>query len=77
MLIVCIVCIVCKLKFDCNKQFGSELQAVTSCQSMGGDLAQPTNELESDNLLLAITNLTMDTSAEFWIGNFVQQFLSQ
>ena len=35
---------------------------------MGGDLAQPYNDMDSDNLLLAITNFTSDASAQFWIG---------
>jgi hypothetical protein len=42
---------------------------------MGGDLAQPVNDIDSDNLLLAITNFTLDTSAEFWIGKFLNEIL--
>ena len=39
---------------------------------MGGDLAQPFNEMDSENLLLAITNFTSDAAAEFWIGKNLQ-----
>jgi len=35
---------------------------------MGADLAQTSNEVDTATLLAAITNLTSDTSAAFWIG---------
>ena len=42
---------------------------------MGGDLAQPYNDVDSATLLAAITNLTTDTSAAFWIGLVVSYYL--
>jgi hypothetical protein len=38
---------------------------------MGGDLAQPSNELDSQTLYAAITNLSSDATAAYWIGKKV------
>ena len=35
---------------------------------MGGDLAQPYNDVDSATLIAAVANLTSDASAAFWIG---------
>jgi hypothetical protein len=58
-----------KIKCDINCFFIQTLQAVASCQSMGGELAQPSNEVDSLTLLSAIANFSLDTTATYWIGD--------
>jgi len=41
---------------------------VTKCQAFGGDLAQPTNDIESDTLTNVLVNATTDPADTFWIG---------
>ncbi len=43
-------------------------KAADNCQALGGQLAQPTNELESNTLTELLTNRTNLTSNTFWIG---------
>ncbi len=58
----------------CMKAFESSTgltyaQAVTSCQSMGSDIAQPNNEIDSQTLSDVLANFTTNmTTTKFWIG---------
>ena len=46
-------------------------KAADNCQSLGGELAQPTNELESSTIADLLKNLPSNiTSTLFWIGPF-------
>ena len=36
---------------------------------MGGELAQPSNEVDSLTLFSAIANFSLDTTATYWIGD--------
>ena len=45
-------------------------QAATKCQAAGGDLAQPTNDLESDTLTNVLVTAATDPTDSFWIGEF-------
>ena len=38
---------------------------------MGGDLAQPANPIDSQNLFDAIANFSTDATLAYWIGNFI------
>jgi hypothetical protein len=42
-----------------------------SCQSMGSDLAQPTNDLESNTLTNVLAASSTDPNDSFWIGKTV------
>ena len=43
--------------------------ALASCLALGGDLAQPMNDLESQTLSTILANFTNSTTGSFWIGN--------
>ena len=47
----------------------TEAEAVAQCAAVGGDLAQPFNDLESRNLATVLANFTTNmTSTSYWIG---------
>ena len=52
-------------------------KASDNCQQLGGQLAQPTNDLESEALSQQLKNLTNITSTKFWIGNILGLFFNQ
>jgi hypothetical protein len=43
-------------------------QAAANCKAGGGDLAQPTNDLESDTLTSVLSSSATDPNDSFWIG---------
>ena len=48
--------------------------ALANCLLLGGDLAQPMNDLESQTLSIILANFTNSTSGSYWIGtNFYTQ----
>ena len=50
----------------------NEAEAEAQCAAVGGDLAQPFNDLESRNLATILANFTGNmTSTYFWIGKFL------
>ena len=50
----------------------NEAEAEAQCAAVGGDLAQPFNDLESRNLATILANFTANmTSTYFWIGEFL------
>jgi hypothetical protein len=42
--------------------------ALANCLALGGDLAQPLNDLESQTLSIILANFTNSTSGSYWIG---------
>jgi hypothetical protein len=42
--------------------------ALANCLAMGGDLAQPMNDLESQTLSIVLANFTNSTFGSYWIG---------
>jgi len=42
--------------------------AVENCRALGGDLAQPMNDLESQTLSIILANFTNSTQGTYWIG---------
>ncbi len=59
---------VCMKAFESSSEV-SYAQAAASCQSMGSDIAQPNNEIDSQTLADVLTNFTTNmTTTKFWIG---------
>jgi hypothetical protein len=47
----------------------TQAQAVAQCAALGGDLAQPFNDLETLTLSTVLANFTTNmTTTSFWIG---------
>ena len=56
------------------KAFNSSVNyasALANCLVLGGDLAQPMNDLESQTLSTVLTNFTTSTLGNYWIGKLV------
>ncbi len=56
------------------KAFNSTINyasALENCLALGGDLAQPTNDLESQTLSIILTNITNSTIGSYWIGKYL------
>lgn len=44
--------------------------ALANCLALGGDLAQPMNDLESQTLSIILANFTNSTNGNYWIGKY-------
>jgi hypothetical protein len=56
------------------KAFNSTLNyayALANCLALGGDLAQPMNDLESETLSIVLSNFTNSTLGSYWIGKLI------
>ena len=50
-------------------------KAAATCQDLGGDIAQPTNKIDSNTLSIVLANFTANmTSTRFWIGKSPFEF---